>query len=112
MRCSACVAFAVVCSVSGGSSGAGKAAGGAGTWLAAVAGDGSARGAAARGAFGVVRGLGPSIGGTAVTIGSLSIGEDTTRGGGSGVSRGGRAGCALARAFAQPAAPSATSART
>ena len=42
------------------------------------------------------------------TIGSLSIGEDTTRGGGSGVSRGGPAGSALARAFAQPAAaPSA-----
>ena len=85
--------------------------------LAAVAGGGSGRsgrGAATRGAFGVVRGLGPSIGGTAVTIGSLSIGEDTTRGGGSGVSRGGPPGSALARAFAQPAAATsgATSAAT
>jgi hypothetical protein len=56
--------------------------------------------------------VGASIGGTAVTIGSLSMGEDTTRGGGSGVSSGGPAGRALARAFAQPAADRSGAAST
>ena len=110
MRCSAGPAFAVVCSVRGGSStGSGVAGFGAGVSLAAAAGGAgrSTRGAAARCGSGVVRGAGPSIGGAPVTVGSLSIGDERARGGASGVSSAGPPGWALAWAFAQPAAAAA-----